>query len=51
MRKEHLGIYCVCANKTLDLINARNSHSRIFATIANVSSDDLYQKIAQKLKS
>ena len=38
--------YHLCSNKTQE-----NSHSRIFIMYLNVATTDLYQKIAQKLKS
>ena len=43
--------YRLCSNKTQDLINARKFVFWIFIMYLNVATDDLYQKIAQKLKT
>ena len=43
--------YCVCANKTQYLINTRKFTFWSFSwrILINVATDDLYQKITQKL--
>ena len=41
----HINIYRLCSNKTQDLINVRNLHSRIFIMYLNVPENRAKVKI------